>query len=154
MNFSSPIKIPDYSERGARKYRRKPKSGRFYIFCMFLWLRAIDAATLHYLYPHLSPIYQRYMVVSLVTTAAWTTGLLLAIWFRHNWARYLLVATLLATVISTLAMIPGLPDTMQPKKQLSAILAITAVYLPVALVLIMPKSIDKLACEKYGKIDL
>ncbi|MCX6968219.1 MAG: hypothetical protein NTZ46_10680 [Verrucomicrobia bacterium] len=150
MNSSPPINSPDSTLHRGRKRRRKAKSGRLYIFSLFAWLRLIDAATVYYLYPQLSVINKQYLIVSLVTTAVWTTGLLLAIWFRQNWARYLLVLSLLVAVISTLSMIPGLPDAMHPRKQLSMILAITGVYLPVALVLILSKSVHKLTRDEHG----
>ena len=152
MNYSSPIKTPDCTVRHPKKHRRKASNGRFYVFLIFLWLRMIDAATVYYLYPQLSVVYKQYLVLSLVTTAVWTTGLLLAIWFRHNWARYLLVVSLLAAVVSILSLIPGLPDAMQPKKQLTVILGITGVYLPVTLILILSKSIHKLTRERSGEV--
>jgi len=144
MHYSSPIKTPQLTVRHLRKRRKKVKNGRLYILLLFLWLRAIDVATLFYLYPRLSVVYKHYLVVSLVTTSVWTSGLFIAIWFRQNWAKYVLVASLLITVVSTLSMIPGLPDVMQPMKELMAILGITAVYLPVALVLMASKQIHKL----------
>ena len=152
MNYSSPIKTrPTHTVRRVHKRHRKAFSGRFYIFFLFLWLRAIDAATLYALYPRLAIVYKRYLILSLVTTSVWTTGLLLAIWFRQNWAKYVLVGSLLLTVISTLSMLPGLPDSVDPQKELCFIMGVTVVYLPVALFLMVSQSIHKLTREKRGK---
>ena len=95
-------------------------------------------------YPHLPIVHKRNLVLFLGVTAVWTSGLLIATWFRQNWAKYILVGSLLFTVVFTLSMIPGLPDVMHPKKELYVILGITAIYLPVALVLIVSKHIQKL----------
>jgi len=152
MNYSTPIPIRQPSTRRVRKRRKKAKTGRFYIFCIFLWLRAIDAITLYALYPRLSPVYKRYLILSLVTSATWNTCLLLAIWFRQHWAKYVLSGSILITVTSILAMLPGLPESTDPQKHLAFTLGITAVYLPVALMLIISKSIHKLTHGKEGKI--
>ena len=149
MHYSSPTETPQLTVRHLRKRHRKARNGRLYIFLLFVWLRAIDAATLLYLYPKLSVVYKHYLVVSLVTTSGWTSGLLLASWFSQNWAKYVLVASLLITVVSTLSMIPGLPDVMQPMKELMAILGIAAIYLPVALVLVISKQIHKLTRGEF-----
>lgn len=127
-----------------KRRRRRAKNGRFFIFLLFLWLRIVDITVLHCVYPKLPLIHQQNLVVFLVTTGVWTSGLLLAIWFRQSWAKYLLAASLLFTVVFTLSMIPGLPDAMHPENELLAILGITAIYLPVALVLIISKHIHKL----------
>ena len=150
MNYSTPIPIRSPRVRQFRKRRRKAKNGRFYVFFLFLWLRAIDAGTLYFLYPRLSIVYRRYLLVSLVAMAVWTTGLLMAIWFRQHWAKYVLAGSLLLAVASTLSMIPGLPDSIDPQKKLTLILGVTGVYLPVALMLIISKSIHKLTHGKYG----
>ena len=151
MNYSSPIPIQQPKVRRVRK-RKRARSGRFYIFCLFVWLRAIDAATLHYLYPRLSIVYKGHLILSLCTSAVWTSGLLVAVWFRQTWAKYVLAASLLLTVASTLSMLPGLPDSIEPQKQLAFILGVTGVYLPVALMLIISRSIQKLTHGKYGKL--
>ena len=148
MNYSTPIATKAPIVMRVHKRRRKAKRGRLYIFLLFVWLRMIDTATLFFLYPRLATVYKQYLVVSIVTVAVWTTGLLLAIWFRQHWAKYLLVFTLLMAVISTLMMLPGLPDSMQPQKLVLLTMGITAVYLPVALVLIASRHIHKLTRGK------
>jgi hypothetical protein len=100
-------------------------------------------------YPKLQVVPQRNLLLFLGVTAVWTTGLLTAVWFRQNWAKYILVASLLFTVIFTLAMIPGLPDAMHPRQEFYFIIGITAIYLPVALVLIISKHIHKLTETYY-----
>ncbi|MDD5351298.1 MAG: hypothetical protein PHQ12_13895 [Chthoniobacteraceae bacterium] len=128
--------------RKRRHYR--VQSGRLYIFLLFLWLRIVDAAMLLCVYPKLPVLHQRTLVLFLGITAVWSTGLLIAIWFRQNWAKYILVGSLLFTVVFSLSMIPGLPDAMHPRKEFYFILGVTAIYLPVAIVLIVSKHIHKL----------
>ncbi|MEI6562009.1 MAG: hypothetical protein WCO68_07995 [Verrucomicrobiota bacterium] len=152
MNYSTPIPSRQPKSRRVRKRRKKAETGRFYIFCIFVWLRTIDAATLHSLYPELPIVYQRYLILSLVISATWNTGLLLAIWFRQQWAKYILAGSLLLTVASILAMLPGLPESTDPQKQLTFTLGVAVVYLPVALLLILSKSIQKLTFRKEGKM--
>ena len=144
MKYSSPIQTPSPPVLHWGKCRRKARNGRLYVFLLFLWLRTIDAAMLFYLYPQLSSIYQHDLVASLVTTAVWTSGLFLAIWFHQNWAKYILVACLLLAVVSTLSMLPSLPDTTEPMKKLWVILGVTGIYLPVALILMLSQQIHKL----------
>ena len=152
MNYSSPIPTRAPKVRRVRKRRKKAKNGRLYIFLLFLWLRAIDAATLFFLYPRLSVVYQRHLIVFLVAIAVWTTILLVAIWFRQHWAKFLLAGSLLLVVASTLALIPGLPDSADPQKQLGLSVGVTVAFLPVALMLILSKSIQKLTHTKYGEL--
>lgn len=149
MHYSSPIPTPQLTVRHLRKRHKKARNGRLYVFLLFAWLRAIDVATVYYLYPRLPVVYKQDLVVALVTTAVWTSGLLLAIWFKQNWAKYVLVATLLTMIVSTLSMIPRLPDVMQPLKQLMVILGISVVYLPVALVLMTSRQIHKLTRGEF-----
>ena len=152
MNYSTPIPIRQPKSRRVRRRHKKAKTGRFYIFCIFLWLRAIDAATLYFLYPRLSVVYKRHLVLSLVISATWNTCLLLAIWFRQQWAKYILAGSLLVTVTSIFSMLPGLPEATDPQKQIAFTLGVGGVYLPVALMLILSKSIHKLTHGKDGKI--
>jgi len=151
MNYSTPIPIRKSKPR-VHKRRKKAETGRFYIFCIFLWLRAIDAATLYSLYPRLSAVYKNYLIVSLVASATWNTCLLLAIWFRQHWARYVLAGSLLLTVASIFSMLPGLPEATDPQKQLAFTLGVAVVYLPVALILILSKSIYNLTLWKDRKM--
>lgn len=127
-----------------KRRRHRSRNGRLFIFLLFIWLRIIDVTVMRCIYPKLPVIHQQNLVIFMVTTGVWSSGLLLAIWFRQTWAKYLLAASLLFTVIFTLSMIPGLPDAMHPKDELLAILSITAIYLPVALVLMISKHIHKL----------
>jgi len=129
-----------------RHYRAR--NGRLYIFLLFLWLRIVDAVMILCVCPKLQVVPQRNLVLFLGVTAVWTTGLLMAIWFRQNWAKYILVGSLLFTVVFTLAMIPGLPDAIHPTQQLYFIFGVTAIYLPVALVLIISKHIQKLTAQE------
>ena len=151
MNYSTPIPIRQPKSRRVRMRRKKAETGRLYIFCIFLWLRAVDAVTLYSLYPRLSIVYQRHLILSLVVSATWNTCLLLAIWFSQRWAKYILTGSLLLTVGSIFAMLPGLPESTDPQKQLIFTLGVAVVYLPVALILILSKSIQKLTCGKEGK---
>ncbi|MEI8234479.1 MAG: hypothetical protein WCH57_07300 [Verrucomicrobiota bacterium] len=134
---------PVFKVRKRRRHHRM-QSGRLHLFLLFLWLRIVDSTMLLCVYPRLPIAHQRNLMLFLGATAVWTTGLLLAVWFRQNWAKYILVGSLLFTVVFTLSMIPSLPDVMHPRKELYAILGITAIYLPVALVLIISKHIQKL----------
>lgn len=123
-------------------------NGRLYIFLLFLWLRIVDAGMMLCIYPRLPVIHKSNLVLFLGVTAVWTTGLLAAVWFRQNWAKYILVGSLLFTVVFSLSMIPGLPEALHPKQELYFILGITAIYLPVALVLIVSKHIHKLTAQE------
>ena len=130
--------------RVRKRHHYRARNGRLYIFFLFLWLRIVDVAMVFFVCPRLQVVPRRTLVLFLGITAVWTTGLLIAVWFRQNWAKYILVSSLLFTIVFTLAMLPGLPDAIHPKQQFYFIFGVTAIYLPVALVLIISKHIHKL----------
>lgn len=132
-----------------KRHRYRVRNGRLYIFLLFLWLRIVDIAMMLCVYPKLPIVHQRNLVLFLGVTAVWTTGLLVAVWFRQNWAKYILVGSLLFTIVFTLSMLPGLPDVMHPRNECYFILGITAIYLPVVLVLVISKHIHKLTEHHY-----
>ena len=104
----------------------------------------VDAAVLFFVCPRLAPGLQQQILLSLVVCAVWSTGLLVAVWFRQNWARYILAGSILLMVIVNLAMLPCLRDTPNPLNGVYAILGFTAVYLPVSLILVASRDIREL----------
>lgn len=43
---------------------------------------------------------------SLINTVIWTTALLIGIWYRQNWCRYVLIAMLILTVVTFMIIVP------------------------------------------------
>ena len=131
-----------------RKHRHsKWKSGRFYIFLVFLWLRLVDVFILTCVYPKL-PMTQKSAVIGwILVMAIWTTVLLMSIWCRQKWATYILASSLICAVIINLAGIPALPDVPHPKRDFLFIVEFTVAYFPVALVLIASRKINKLTTQ-------
>ena len=124
--------------------RRKKKYGLLYLLALFFWMRAADLGLVLYFFPRLTDYQKQQLLGPLVITACWTALLLVAIALRQQWARYVLAGNLLLAVVLALSTLPGLPDSLQPGKLLYLALWATVTYLPVALVLIVSKNIQKL----------
>lgn len=131
-----------------RKRRKRVRNGRFYILLLFLWLRFVDVTFLVCVYPRLFQNQQQSLQGDLVVSAVWTTMLLIAIWFSQNWARYLLSGSILAAVVWAASTLPGLPDSLYPRRDLLLVVGFTGSYLPVALALIVSKHIRKHTTKK------
>ena len=139
-----PIAIAPPVGGAERRHRSSAREGKLYVLLIFVWLRMIDSALLIVLCPPLPMAFKENMILAVSTGAAWTTGLLAAVWFRQDWARCLLAGSLIVTVVLSLSMLPLLRDMANPWKDFYSIIGVTAVYLPIALVLIFSRSIRKL----------
>lgn len=127
-----------------KRRRHRAKYGRLFVFGLFLWLRIVDLAVMRFLYPRLSVTYQQVIEVSLMAIGLWSTGLLAAVWFRQNWAKYVLVGTLLLIIVGSVSILPSLPDSGDSQYKLWLILSVVAVYLPVVIILVASKHIHNL----------
>ena len=131
-----------------RRRSRQPRNGKFFVFLVFVWLRMVDAAILHWIYPIAGATAQHYLMAGVLSFATWTTVLLTAIWCRHRFAQILLGGSLAFAVLVALAAVPSLPDLAHPKTQILAIFGFTAGYLPIALYVLVSRSITKLTYRR------
>jgi len=131
-----------------RKRRPSKNHGRLHVLLLFVSLRVIDSVILFLLAPGLAVVSKQDLALFLGTSAVWTSGLLIAIWFQQKWARYMLSASLLLVIVSCLSLLPCLRDRTNPVRDLFVILGITAVYLPVVLVLLFSRDVRRLTEER------
>lgn len=132
------------SESPYRKRRSSKVYGRRIVLLLFVWLRMIDSGALFFVCPQLAFGLQQQVLLLLVVCAVWSTGLLFAIWFRQNWARYTLAGSIVLIVVFGLSMLPCLRDTPNPWNSVYGILGFTAAYLPVALILMASRDVCEL----------
>lgn len=143
----SPLPLEIAKSPRRRHRHSKWRNGRFYVFLIFLWLRVADVVALTCVYPHLPSAQRPAVICWVLVTAIWSTVLLIAIWCRQKWAKFILAGSLLCTVIFVWAGIPGLPDVPHPKRDSMLILEFTIAYFPVALVLMSSHKINKLTTQ-------
>jgi len=137
------------SLHSARPRRGSPKLGKLYLALVFLWLRAVDAILMFTAYPRIPLAHKDEFLGAVISTALLTTVLLVCIWFRHSWAKYVLIANLLLPVAGGFALIPCLCDFDNPRFALLAILALMASYFVTALVLICTPDIKRLTSRRF-----
>ena len=84
--------------------------------------RLLDFITLNDIPPELS----RQLVSSVITSAIWTTALLIGIWLRKPWARLILIALLGLASVSIIILIPMIADYPAMMTPLVSTLAVHA----------------------------
>lgn len=132
-----PEKRPGHHKHGSSR------KGRIWIVVLFLVLRFLDGALL-YNVPHTN----RLMALVLIE-AVWTTVLLVAIWYRRNWARALLAIGLLVAGVSSLVVEAGLTDKGADGEHGLLMFGVTAGQIIVAFILIFSVNLNRLTSRSY-----
>ena len=147
MNFSSAPEAldPVDSSAPAKRHRRwRKKYGRFYLLGLFAWMRVADLFFVVCFFLKMTAYQKQQFLGPMVAAATWTTILLAAIALRQQWARYVLAGGLFFAVVFAWSTLPGLPDALHPGKLLRMVVWATVTYLPVAVVLVASRNIQKL----------
>jgi len=144
----------DSPELTPRQRRRRRKSqnrgtssrGRFLLVIMFLALRVADAV----MYFGSPPGNERNMLSSILTSAIWTTALLVVIGYRKNWARYALGIILALGILGSIIVLPASFEKEIRDRSLVVIISILSfIYVGILWCLIASPSIKRLTdCTK------
>ena len=143
----APARAAQLMDPDQRRHSRRRRSkasvtrGRWWVVGIFLALRGADAVMLLGTPAgNRTPLY-----VAVFNTAVWTTVLLIGIWRRMNWARYILCGLLILGLIANLVTIATLIQDKSGGAGTSGLFAIVSViYLGVVGCLIYSPSIRRL----------
>lgn len=115
----------DHSSARHRKRRRgsQSKRGRLLLVAIFVALRISDAVILF----GAGPYGGSEVLSSVITTGIWTTALLVAIGYRQNWARYILVGLLFLGVLGFLIVAPMIAKDEVKSPTMVTVLCITTI---------------------------
>ena len=98
--------IPSGSSRRRRRHRHRligsATAGKLWLIAIFCAMRGSDFL----IYFETAPGPKDPLVGSLITSGIWNTLLLVAIWQRQNWARYVLIAFQFLGVIGAIILVP------------------------------------------------
>ena len=116
--------LPPRPPPRARRHHHRGKASRARIglIVVFVLFRLLDFITLNDIPPELS----RQLVSSVITSAIWTTALLIGIWLRKPWARLILIALLGLASVSIIILIPMIADYPAMMTPLVSTLAVHA----------------------------
>jgi hypothetical protein len=81
---------------------------------------------------------------SMINTVIWTTALLIGIWYRQNWCRYILIAILLLTVVTLMIIVPEAVVLLDAEILFVLFAGITLAYAAIIWVLISNSDIRRL----------
>jgi hypothetical protein len=101
--------VPTSSQVTHHRRRRRSRSsggsefrGKLWLIFIFLALRSIEV----FMYLLVPTENNTRVLASLINTVIWTTALLIGIWYRQNWCRYVLIAMLILTVVTFMIIVP------------------------------------------------
>jgi hypothetical protein len=116
--------LAPHPSRRRRKGQRSSRSkrGRLLLVAIFVAFRVSDALMFFAAGPH----DKTQLVTSLITSAVWTTALLVAIAYRQNWARYILIFLLILGVAFFLIVAPVILKDEVDNPAMVPVLCITA----------------------------
>ena len=154
--------LPDAPASPGTKARPRPKHrrrhydtegtlrrGRMWIAVIFCAFRLLDAVVVLLLKMLPEGSEQKYLYLYIILTGLWTTALLVAIWLRQAWARYVLVGLLIAIPVAEGFLLPRISldfggATIDPVLTGSILL-----YACIAGLLILLKPIRRLTSQSY-----
>jgi len=122
-----------------RSHRANFTKGRTWLVVIFLLLRGIDC----FAFLTLRDLHRQQMLILITLSTLWTTVLLSTIWFRKEWARYVMISLLLVMVGVAFILEVGFSDTVAGKT-IPVLGVYTTGQLAAALMLIFFPSIRKL----------
>ena len=144
INPEEPELSEDYHDRLKRHHRyRDPLAARMWLVGIFVFFRLLDVAMVMVT----APAKRSQMVAALVLGALWTTTLLVGVWMRKRWARYILISLLFVTLLPVLFVILeqlSLGQPLTPASFLQILANVTA-----AVLLMCLKSIQDLTNKTY-----
>ena len=88
--------------RRSHPSRESDFRGRLWLILIFLALRGIEV----FMYLAVPARNNSQLLGSMLSTVIWTTALLIGIWYRQNWCRYILIVLLLLTVVVFMILVP------------------------------------------------
>ena len=98
--------VPSGSPRRRRRHKHRPggsaTAGKLWLIAIFCAMRASDFL----IYFETAPGPKNPLIGSLITSGIWNAVLLVAIWQRQNWARYVLIAFQFLGVIGASILVP------------------------------------------------
>jgi len=142
------IAAPIPQSRRRRMHRSKhhaygsAQRGRVWLVLIFFAMRAADVL----LFSGMPPGKGSEILGSIITSAIWTTALLVGMWLRKNWCRYFLIFILLVTFFLSAFMIYdiGLSPHVINLTVVYILVAVTLIHGAIALALILSKDIKRL----------